>query len=164
MIIRPPHFCAIIWVFLNKIKLFQESLCNAMSHVVLFPYPIKLNISRQGTESQKLLKRSYIVISSDLWNATKKILDKFSFHRYFNYSLQPVRYNVNFFFSKSQNNALQCTLQFNCHSLWYTKFTLVHLNPSKVNKTCSSTLFLLYDITGPVKAYSFLVFFVIHAF
>ena len=30
-------------------------------------------------------KRSYIVILSDLCNATKKILHKFSFHRHFKY-------------------------------------------------------------------------------
>ena len=41
-------------------------------------------ISRQGTELQKFYKRSYIVISSDLRNAIKKILDKISFHTHFN--------------------------------------------------------------------------------
>ena len=62
---------------------FQKSLCNVMSNVVLFAYPIKLKMSRQGTELQKFYQRSYIVISQDFFNATKKILDKFSFHSHF---------------------------------------------------------------------------------
>ena len=46
-----------------------------MSHVVLFAYPIKLNISIKNTVT-KFYQRSYIVILSHLCNATKKILDK----------------------------------------------------------------------------------------
>ena len=32
----------------------RHSLYNVMSHVILFAYSIKLHISRQGTELQKL--------------------------------------------------------------------------------------------------------------
>ena len=52
--------------------------------------------SRQGTELQKFyqviyleIPRSHIVISSDLCNAIKKILDKFSFHRHFKGTVSP---------------------------------------------------------------------------
>ena len=65
-----------------------------MSNVVLFAYPIKLIISRQGTELQKFYKRSYIVILSDLFNAAKKILDKFSFHRHFKKKIFSFQENI----------------------------------------------------------------------
>ena len=45
-----------------------------------------ISTNRQGMELQKFYKRSYIVISSDLCNASKKMLDKFSFYRHFNLS------------------------------------------------------------------------------
>ena len=64
-------------------NLSQKSLCNVMSDVVLFAYPIELKMSRQGTEVRKLYQRSYIVISNDVFNTTKKILDKLSFHSHF---------------------------------------------------------------------------------
>ena len=69
-------------------KLFQNSLCNVMSHVV-FACPIKLNISTKNSY-KNFYKRSYIVISSDLCNAIKKILDKISCHRdrYFTVSIE----------------------------------------------------------------------------
>ena len=63
-------------------KLFQKSLRNVMSHVVLFTYRIKLNISTKKTVT-KFYQRSYIVISSNLCNVIKKILDKISFPRQF---------------------------------------------------------------------------------
>ena len=50
-------------------KLFQKSLCNVMS----IYDKVK---SRQRTQLQKFYQRSYIVISSDLCAAIKKILDK----------------------------------------------------------------------------------------
>ena len=54
-----------------------------MSDVVLFAYPIKLNISKRNSVTKILYKRSHIVISSDLFNAAKKMPDKFSFYRHF---------------------------------------------------------------------------------
>ena len=51
-----------------------------MSHVVLFVYPIKLNILAKHSH-KKFYKRSYIVILGDLCNAMKKIQDKLSCHK-----------------------------------------------------------------------------------
>ena len=63
---------------------YRHLLCSVISHVVLFAYQVMLNISRQETELQKFFKNlSYIVNLSDLCNATKKILDKISFHEHF---------------------------------------------------------------------------------
>ena len=50
--------------------------------VVLFVYRVMLNISTKN-RIIKFYQRSYIVISSDLCNAIKKILDKISCHRHF---------------------------------------------------------------------------------
>ena len=58
-------------------------MCNVMSHVVLFAYPIKLNISTKNTVT-KILAESYTVILSDLCNAIKKILGRISCHRHLN--------------------------------------------------------------------------------
>ena len=54
-----------------------------MSLVVLFPYPIKRNIST-GNGVTKILQKKllYIELLSDICNATKKIPRKFQFHRY----------------------------------------------------------------------------------
>ena len=53
------------------------------SVVVVFAYPIKLNISTRR-ELQKFYERSCIVILTYLPNAVKKMLDKVSFHKHFN--------------------------------------------------------------------------------
>ena len=81
----PPHLCA-IYSSLNPfkyMKLFQKS-CNAMSHVVLFAYPIKLNISTKNTAIKILPKKLYYDLS-DLSNEIKKILHKISCHWNFKY-------------------------------------------------------------------------------
>ena len=65
----------------------RHSLCSVMSHVVLFAYPIKLNIWIR-TQLQKFYQRSYIVNLTHLSNAIKKIVDKISFHRHFKAGLQ----------------------------------------------------------------------------
>ena len=48
--------------------------------VVLFAYPMKLNISTRKGVTKKFYKRSCIVILTHLSNATNKVLDKISFH------------------------------------------------------------------------------------
>ena len=63
-------------------ELFQKSLYNVMSDVLLFAFSIKLNISTKN-RVKKLGQGSYIVNSSDLCNAIKKILDTISCHRRF---------------------------------------------------------------------------------
>ena len=62
--------------FINKLS--QKSLYNLMSRVLLFACPIKLNISTKNRVRKILPKKLYceFVISSDLYNAIKKILDK----------------------------------------------------------------------------------------
>ena len=59
----------------------RHSLCTVKSHVVLFAYPIKLNIWIKNTVT-KILPKKYVNLSY-LSNAIKKILDKISFHRHF---------------------------------------------------------------------------------
>ena len=63
-------------------KLFQKSLINVMSYVVLFAYPIKLNISTKNTVTKILPKKLYCILS-DLCNAIKKILDKILCRKHF---------------------------------------------------------------------------------
>ena len=55
-------------------------LYSMTSVVVLFAYPIKLNISQEGRELAKFCKRSCIVILADLPRAGTK------FHNHFNNS------------------------------------------------------------------------------
>ena len=54
----------------------RQSLCSVMSHVVLFAYLIKLNISTR--ELQKLYQGSDTVNLSAFCNAVEKLLDKIS--------------------------------------------------------------------------------------
>ena len=68
--------------FKYKIKLFQELLCNVVSHVVLFAYPIKLNIWAKNTVT-KFYQRSCIVNLSDLCNVIEKILETILCHKHF---------------------------------------------------------------------------------
>ena len=58
-----------------------------MSHVVLILYIKESRIPRQGSDLKKFYERSYIVISSDLRNADRKITDKFSFYWTLNFQL-----------------------------------------------------------------------------
>ena len=60
----------------------SHSLYSMTPVVVLFAYPIKLNIlTRNGVK--KFRQRRYIVILSHLPNKTNKMLDKISFHKHF---------------------------------------------------------------------------------
>ena len=61
-------------------KLFEKSLCRMTSVVVLFSYPVKLNISTSKTVT-KLYERSYRVILNDLHNAIDKLWEKISLHK-----------------------------------------------------------------------------------
>ena len=60
----------------------RYSLYSMTSVVVLFTYLIKL---KSSTRKQlcKFYQRSCIIILTDLPNAIKKMLDKFSFHKHF---------------------------------------------------------------------------------
>ena len=63
----------------------SDSLYSMTSVVVLFAYPIKLNIlTRNGVTKILPIGRSYIVILLDLPNTTIKMLDEISFHKHFN--------------------------------------------------------------------------------
>ena len=60
----------------------RHSLYSMTSMVVLFAYPIKLNVStRKGLH--KFYQRSFIIILTDVPDANKKMLDKISFHKHF---------------------------------------------------------------------------------
>ena len=62
------------------INLFQKSLCNEMSHVVLFAYPIKLNISTRNIV-MKVLPKTFVGFTfNDLGKLqmTNFILTKFA--------------------------------------------------------------------------------------
>ena len=76
------HFVSYLWAI---VWLLWHKAFPMWCHPYYF-HVQKCKISRQGTELQKLWKRSCIVISSDLCNLMKKILDKISFHRHFNIS------------------------------------------------------------------------------
>ena len=59
LITRLPHLCAICFTTSRWIKLFQKSLCNVMSHVVICAYPMKLNISTGNRVTKNLQKKLY---------------------------------------------------------------------------------------------------------
>ena len=63
-------------------KHFEKSFCRMTSLVVLFSYQIK-SISRQVRRLQKLNKRSYITILTQVSNAIIKLWGKISFHNHF---------------------------------------------------------------------------------
>ena len=57
------------------------------SVVVLFPYPMKSDVSKRKVlriELHKFYQRSCVIILTDLPNAINKMLDKISFHKHFN--------------------------------------------------------------------------------
>ena len=61
----------------------RHSLCNVTSHVQLFAYPIKLDISTRKRASTKILPKNLYCDSGDLCNAIKRILDKIPCNRHF---------------------------------------------------------------------------------
>ena len=63
----------------------RHSLYSMTLVVVLFAYPVKLNISTRNGVTKIL--PSYIVILSDVSNTTIKMSDKISFHKHFKYGL-----------------------------------------------------------------------------
>ena len=73
------HYC-----MLQNKQSNRYSSYNMTSVVVLFAYPIKLNISTRK-ELHKFYQRNCIIILTDLSNATKKMLDKISFYKHFKY-------------------------------------------------------------------------------
>ena len=57
-------------------KLFQKSLCSVMSHVVLFAYPIKLNISQRTQLELKFYQISCVVIAMQSRKEWTKFRDR----------------------------------------------------------------------------------------
>ena len=62
-------------------KLFEKSLCRMTSVVVLFSYPVRLNISTSKTVTKLYERSNYRVILNDLHNAIDKLWEKISLHK-----------------------------------------------------------------------------------
>ena len=65
-------------------KLLLKSLCNVVSHDVYCISSKVEYLAKEHMQLQKFHQRSYVVMASDLGNAIKKLLDRFSYHRHFN--------------------------------------------------------------------------------
>ena len=77
LIIAHTDASVVTFFMLRNKQYHSDTLYSMTSVVVLFAYPIKLNI---WTRNQG----SCILILSDLCNAISKMLDKISFHKHFN--------------------------------------------------------------------------------
>ena len=84
----------------------RYSLYSMTSVVVLFAYPIKLNISTRK-ELHKFYQRSCIIILTHFSNAIKEMLDKISFHKHFSNKIA-----IKFFFAQFERKSRLLTKPF----------------------------------------------------